>query len=429
MINSIIMRKKIILSILISCIFPFGFSQITIEDCYQKAQANYPLIKQYDLIEKTKEYNLANANKGYLPQIMFSAKASYQSDVTEIPINLEQLGFHGITIPTVSKDQYGLTLDINQTIWDGGEIKSQKKGVRATSEVNTKNIEVSLYAINARINQIYFGILLTEAQLQLNQLLKEELQRNYDQIQSYIRNGIANQADLDAVKVDQLKTEQDKIQLIYTRKAYIEMLSELTGTDLNIDTKFTKPVWNYPLIKQNNRPELNLYDAQIRQYEIEEQTITASLMPKFGAFITGGYGKPGLDMLENEFVPYYIAGIKLTWNISNLYTHKNRRKLIQTNIKTIETQRATFLFDTQLDITQKDKNIEKYINQIKYDDEIINLRTAVKEASEAKMANGTISGTDLMRDINAEQMAKQNKILHEIELLLAVYDLKFATNN
>ena len=423
------MRKKIILSILISSTLLSAFSQITIEDCYQKAQENYPLIKQYDLIEKTKEYNLSNVNKGYLPQIMFSAKATYQSDVTEIPINLEQLGFQGITIPTVSQDQYGLTLDINQTIWDGGEIKSQKKEVRATSEVNAKNIEVSLYAINARINQIYFGILLTEAQIHLNQLLKEELQQNYDQIQSYIQNGIANQADLDAVRVDQLKTEQDKIQLIYTRKAYIAMLSELIGTNLDVNTKFIKPVWTYPILKQINRPELSLYDAQIKQYEIEKQAITAGLMPKLGAFITGGYGKPGLDMLENEFTPYYIAGIKLTWNISNLYTQKNRKKLIQTNIKTVETQRATFLFDTNLDITQKDKNIEKYINQIKYDDEIIALRNAVKKASEAKMANGTISGTDLMRDINAAQMAKQNKILHEIELLLAVYDLKFATNN
>ncbi len=405
------------------------FAQFRIEDCYQKAQANYPLIKQYDLIEKTKEYNLSNASKGYLPQVMFSAKASYQSEVTQMPIDFSQMGMQGVSISPLSKDQYGATLDITQTIWDGGAIKSQKEGLRTAAEVEKRNVEVSIYAINERVNQLYFGILLADAQIRQNQLLQDELKRNYNQVQSYMQNGIANQADLDAIRVDQLKAKQNEVQFTNTKKAYIDMLSKLIGEELGENTEFVKPEPLRPATNEINRPELALFDAQIKNLEAQNSQITSGLMPKLGLSLTGGYGRPGLNMLSNDFEAYYIGGVKLSWNIGNFYTRKNSKRQIQTNIHSIETQRETFLFNTNLDIVQKDNNINKYFDQLQYDDEIIALRGSVKRASEAKMANGTLSGSDLTRDINAEQLAMQDKILHEMELLLAIYNLKFAANN
>lgn len=405
------------------------FAQLRIEDCYQKAQANYPLIKQYDLIEKTKEYNLSNANKGYLPQMMFSAKATYQSDVTQIPVDFSQMGIQGVDIPALSKDQYGATVDVNQTIWDGGAIKSQKDGLRTAAEVEKKNVEVSIYSINERVNQLYFGVLLADEQIRQNQLLLDELKRNYDQVQSYVQNGIANQADLDAIKVDLLKAEQNKTRFVNTKKAYTEMLSKLIGEEVTANTEFVKPDATRPATHTINRPELELFDAQIKNLETKNREINAGLMPKLGLFATGGFGKPGLNMLSNDFDAYYIVGARISWNIGNFYTKKNSKRQIQTSIRSVETQRETFLFNTNLDIVQKDNNINSYFDQLKYDDEIIALRGSVKRASEAKMANGTLSGSDLTRDINAEQMAMQDKILHEMELLLAIYNLKFATNN
>lgn len=398
------------------------FAQLTIEDCYRKAQANYPLIKRYDLIEKTKEYNLSNANKGYLPQVMFSAKATYQSEVTGIPIQIQG-------IEPISKDQYGVTLDVNQTLWDGGEIKSKKDGLRTASEVEKKNVEVTIYAINERVNQLFFGILLSNAQIQQNKLLQSELSRNYEKVRSYMQNGIANQADLDAIKIDQLKAKQNETQFKSTKKAYVEMLSKLINEDINDNTEFVKPKLLRPIIKEINRPELALYEAQIKNLDAQNSQITSSLMPKLGLFVTGGYGRPGLNMLASNFSGYYMGGVKLSWNIGNFYIHKNSKKKIQTNISSVETQREIFLFNTQLDIIQRYNNISKYFDQLKYDDEIIELRNSIKKASEAKMSNGTLSGTDLTRDINAEQMAIQDKILHEVELLLVIYNLKFATNN
>lgn len=422
-------KKQIVLGIITLWVsIPVWGREITIEECYRKAQANYPLIKQYDLIEKSREYSVSNANKGYLPQISFSAKASYQSDVTKLPFDFSRLGISGVEIPTLSKDQYGATVDITQTIWDGGATRSRKDDIRMSAEVEKKNTEVALYKINERVNQIFFGILLADAQIRQNKLYQEELERNYRQIESYIANGVGNQSDLDAVKINRLKAEQSRIQFVSTRKAYVEMLSRLVGEPIGEDVEFVKPA----VLRAGgevNRPELQLYDSQIRHLQVKDKEIVSGLMPKFGLFFTGGYGKPGLNMLEDDFAAYYVVGVKLSWNMGNFYTRRNSKRQLRDNVRAVELQRETFLFNLDLDMTQKNNEIEKYVKQLRYDDEIIALRNSVKEASVAKVANGTLSGTDFMRDVNAEQLAVQDKIFHEIELLLAMYDLKYITNN
>ena len=423
------MRIKTITLFLALVSYAPCFAQLSIEACYEKARANYPLIKQYGLIEKTKEYNLSNAAKGYLPQVTFSAQATYQSDVTEIPIDLDAIGLTGVKIPSVSQDQYKMELALSQTLWDGGAIRSERKALRTQAEVDQRDMDVNMYAINERVNQLYFGVLLAEAQLEQNKVLQAELRRNCEQVSSYIKNGIAQQSDLDAIRVDLLKAKQTEAQFEHTKRAYREMLSRLIGEEIGEETRLVKPEAVRPLTKENNRPELELYQAQIRNLRAQDSRITAGMMPKLGLFVTGGYGKPGLDMFEDNFKVYYLAGVKLSWNLGSLYTRKNDRRKIQTGIRSIETQRETFLFNTSLDVAQRNATIDKYIDQLKYDDEIIALRGSVKRASEAKMANGTLSGTDLTRDIHAEQSAIQDKILHEIELLMAIYNLRYAINN
>ncbi len=423
------MRIKTITLFLALVSYAPCFAQLSIEACYEKARANYPLIKQYGLIEKTKEYNLSNAAKGYLPQVTFSAQATYQSDVTEIPIDLDAIGLTGVKIPSVSQDQYKMELALSQTLWDGGAIRSERKALHTQAEVDQRDMDVNMYTINERVNQLYFGVLLADAQLEQNKVLQAELRRSCEQVSSYIKNGIAQQSDLDAIRVDLLKAKQTEAQFEHTKRAYREMLSRLIGEEIGEETRLVKPEAVRPLTKENNRPELELYQAQIRNLRAQDSRITAGMMPKLGLFVTGGYGKPGLDMFEDNFKAYYLAGVRLSWNLGSLYTRKNDRRKIQTGIRSIETQRETFLFNTSLDVAQRNATIDKYIDQLKYDDEIIALRGSVKRASEAKMANGTLSGTDLTRDIHAEQSAIQDKILHEMELLQAIYNLKYVTNN
>ena len=415
------MRKLFIINLLFCCSFVLS-AQITINDCYSKAQANYPLIRQYGLIEKSREYNLSNAGKGYLPQVTFSAKATWQSEVTEIPVSIP--GVQGM-----NKDQYGATLDISQVIWDGGVVRSRMESVRAASEVEIKSLETELYAINERVNQLYFGILLFDAQLEQNRLFREELQRNYDRVLACIQNGIANRADLDAVRVEQLKAIQAETQLTYQKNAYLDMLSAMIGETLSADIRLVKPEPVYFANVSIRRPELELFNAKIQNMEALNNELNAGLMPRLGVFATGGYGNPGLNMLKSGFSGYFIGGARLTWNIGNLYTNKNNKLLIQNNINSVLTQQETFLFNTNLDVSRKQREIEKFREQMKYDDEIIALRTSVKKSSEVKMENGTLSGNDLMRDVTAEELAKQTKIVHEIELLQAIYNLQLVINN
>ena len=233
-------------------------AQLTLEECYRKARENYPLVKQYDLIEKTKDYNVANAGKGYLPQVAFSAQATYQSDVTEIPIDFEQIGLAGIDIPTLDKAQYGATLEVSQTLWDGGAIRSEQENARAQADVELRDLDVNLYALHERVNQLYFGILLVEAQTEQNRLLQEELQQQCDRVASYVRNGVASQADWDALRVDLLKAKQDEAQCRHVRRAYAAMLGQLIGEDIGEETELVKPEAALPVEAENCRPELAL---------------------------------------------------------------------------------------------------------------------------------------------------------------------------
>ena len=404
------------------------YSQLRIEDCYEKAKANYPLIKQYGLIAQAKDCNLSILSKAYLPQLQLSAKATYQSDVTKIPIDVSKLGLP-IDIPELSKDQYGATLEVNQIIWDGGSVNAKRNSVSAKSEAEEKSLEVSLYAVRERVNQLFFGILLCDAMAEQNRLFSEELQRTYKQIASLVQGGLAHQADLDVVKVEQLKAQQGFTHIHHNRNAFLEMLSAFIGEKIDNNTALQKPETLSSLSRGIKRPELAMFDAQFRSLDIAKKEIEADLKPKVGLFLTGGYGKPGLNMLKNEFAPFYIAGVRLSWNFGNFYTRKNRLNLLESGQNAIQVQQETFLFNTALSQTGKENEINKYRELLKTDDEIIALRNSVKRASESKVANGTLTAIDLMRDVTNEQMARQDKIVHEIEMMQAIYNLKFIINN
>jgi len=290
-------------------------------------------------------------------------------------------------------------------------------------------VEVNLYAVKERVNQLFFGILMCDAMLEQNQLFQDELQRNFEKISVLAKNGMANQADIDAVKVEQLKAKQYFTQISHNKKAYLQMLSAFIGENLDENTSLEKPSAEFTHSSQISRPEISFLNNKLLIINASQKEIKADLMPKFGLFFTGGYGNPGLNMFKDGFTAYYIGGIRLSWNISGFYTSKNRQNLLNSNRNVIEIQRETFLFNTSLSKSSKENEIEKFREILKSDDEIIALRNSVKRSLEAKVEGGTANVTDLMREITAEALAKQDKILHEIELMQAIYGLKLVINN
>ena len=415
------------LSMFLACAFSIKAQTLSIEDCQRMARENYPAIARYNVIENVKNFSLENANTAYFPQLSLNAKATWQSDVTKIDLELPQ-NFPPLAIPVPDKDQYQVSAQLNQLIWDGGKVAAQKENIAANAEVEKQKLETEIYSLQERVNNVFFGALLLKEQLQQQATLEKELQRNYEKVQSYVTNGVANDADLSAVKVEQLKAGQQRIQMESGLDSYLRILSVLIGQQVDNETVLEKPAVDLLLSNSINRPEIKLFEAQENLLNSQKSALNAKNMPVIGAFAQGGYGKPALNMFQNKFNPYFIGGVSLSWNFGSLYTFKNEKKSIEQQKIAIDSQRETFLHNLNMQLPQQQNEIEKYRRTMLDDNEIISLRTQIKNAAEAKVENGTMTVSDLLQEINALEIARQAKSLHEIQYLMSVYNLKFTTN-
>ena len=393
-------------------------SQITLQQCCSLARENYPLAKQYDLISLSEQYTLANIKSGNYPQLQLSGSVSYQSDATTLPFEIPNLDFHG-----QPKDQYRVMIELRQNIWDGGEKANNKRNARLVAEENKRKLDISMHELEDRVNNIFFGILLLDAQLNQNSLLEENLRSSLSCVEVLRNNGIVGQSEVDAVKVEILGVRQKRAVLQSSRASYIDMLSLLTGKKMDEKDSFVRPEMLVSAEEVDlQRPELLWYDARMRTVENEMQKLKTLYMPRFSLFAQGGYGNPRLNMLEDKFRPYYIVGARLNWNISSFYTLKNSRKLLSEKAKSINAERETFVVNNDFRKREKEGMMQALEKQLREDDEIIRLRGNIRKASEAKLSNGTISATDHIREINAESLAKQAKDIHEIEYLMRIYE-------
>lgn len=418
------MRTILVNLILVIPSFAIGQVNLSLDQCQQLAQENYPLIRQYSLIDKSQEYNLSNISKTYLPQISFNAQASYQTAVPTIPIDFKALNLP-IDIKSPNKDQYKTTLDISQLIWDGGNTKAKKSIAKANAEIEKKQVDVTLYQIKQRINQLYFGILAIDKQLNLLDLLAEDLESNREVMLSMFKNQIITQSELDQIDVQILNVEQNKTEQRSNKLAYLKMLSLFINEPINENSLLAIPIAENIKIKKIDRPELELYKAKFNYYDLQKNLIKAKNMPHLGLFAQGGYGNPGLNMLKNKFDFYAIGGVKLSWNISNLYTKNNEDQDIKLKQESIKVEEDTFLFNTKFETTKTYEDILKIKELLSKDDEIITLRERIKKASESKYKNGVATANDLLEDINASNKAKQTKALREIEYLQYIYNYKY----
>lgn len=416
--------RAAIISIFLSGISLFADAQVTLNECQHAARENYPLIRQYDLIHQSEGYTLSNVKRGNLPHIRVNGKVSYQNETTTFPFEMPGTGIKGLP-----KDQYQIMMEVNQNIWDGGIIRNRKKQTEAWATENERQVDVSMYALRERVNQVFFSILLLDEQLKQNDILDEHLNRNLKDIENYKSNGLANDADIDAVKVELLKSKQNRANLIASRSSFVNMLSLLIGRKLKEDEAFIRPEY-IPVSNdlEMNRPELRFYEAKKYSLMTDRNGLKAGYMPQLSLFAQGGFGNPGLDMLKDEFRPFYVVGARLTWNFGNLYTLKNDKKHIDNRMQQIDTERELFIFNTRMKMQEQEGHLRALEKQMKDDEEIIRLRTNIRKSAEAKVANGTMSVTDMLREVTEENLAMQTKVLHEIELLMQQYQMKHLTN-
>lgn len=400
-------------------IFPFySLAQtINLQQVYDLAEKNYPLIKQRNLIQQTRDIQVTNISKGYLPQINVGGQLSYQSDVTKITIPIP-----GFVVDPLSKDQYRITTEISQLLFDGGLVNHQKQIQNINAEVENQKVEVELYKLKEKLTQLFLGVLYLNEQLKQIQIVKKDLQNGIEKIQALVDNGVALKSNVHVFTVELLKTNQKEIEIQFAKKGLIAILETFTKTTFPENVVFIQP-FQENKIGEIQRPELSLFLKQKELLNLQKTFIKTKTLPKATAFALGGYGRPGLNMLKNSFDWYGIVGLKLNWNISSFYTSKKEKQLVEVNKKMVEVQQELFMLNTNSQIKNQHVEIVKWEQLIRSDNEIISLRKSIKNAAKVQLENAVITASDYIREINAEDLAKQNLITHQIQLLQAKINL------
>jgi outer membrane protein TolC len=417
------MIKRFAVTIVSSMLTVFSVTGqvLGIDSCYALAVRNYPLIKQYELIEKTKEYTLSNAGKAYLPQVSLTAIEGY------IFGGFPSTGASGSSSSNFKFIGIG---QVNQMIWDGGATRTQKNIINASSETDKASVDVALHEIRSRVNQLFFGILLVDEQLKQLEVQNTILGNNVNRLKQLNDNGLVYKTDVDEIKVEQVKLNQQKKEFNYTRSGYITMMSFLIGLKLDNQTTLQRPIVSNQISEPEiARPELSAYKSQRNLVNAQAGMQRVNLMPKIGLLGAGVALAPGISLGTGTLSSLGVAGLSASWNISGLYKNSNERQLTQLALNKINVQEETFLFNTRLQVTQTSATIEKQQAILADDDEIVTLRQTIREGYQKKFDTGVGPLHDLLNAIEKENEARAQKATHELQLLMSKYDYKTISGN
>lgn len=418
----------------IRAIIAFGFAsgtvsvlnaEVTLDWCRVSAARNYPLSRQRGVIDENLDLSLSLAMRDLLPRAVLSAKATTQSDVTEMSIETPMMKIDTSGDP----EQYQVALELSQVLWDGGVVAAKQNNARVSAEVDSGKLDVDLSALSGRVDQLFFGVLLADAQLGQNRLLREDLAANGSRVSVMVANGVASKSDLAAVEVEILKVEQSAAEIMATRRSLVGTLSVFTG-EMESDAQFAAPakIVSFP-DSIDGRPEFGFFSAQERLCDAAKEGYLAQAMPRLSVFAQTGYGKPALNMLSNEANSFWVVGARFNWAIDSLYTLGVNYGRADASSEQVRIERDKFIINAESDAIKYRADIEKYQKLVEGDDAIIALRGTIRRAAEVKYENGTISVNDLLREITAEHLAMQTKDLHEIQLLFSEYSLERALGN
>jgi len=392
---------------------------IEIDSCYKWARHHYPLLKQNEWLSQAEQLNHTNVGKQYLPQINIGAQATYQSDVTKLPINIPNM-----VIPELSKDQYKIYAELTQTLTGAFTIRQQQIVAQSQYAIEQQKNEVELYKVYDQIQKLYFGILLNQNQEYQTLIIKKDLDLTQQQIESSVREGLLAASELLVLKAESVKLEQRLTELKYNRIVYFKMLSIVTGQTLDEQTVLTNPK-DLRLQSENNRPELSLFDYQKANFLNQSGLINRRKIPLIQGFAQFGYGRPGMNMLSNDFGTYFIGGLRLNWNLGQFYTSGKEHELVQINRNMMDTQKETFEQNIDAAAQQFYVDIDKYERLLQQDDQLIQIRTEIKNAYQSKLTLGAVLSNDYIEQSNALDQALQSKLLHQTQKLIAQHQLAY----
>lgn len=425
--------KRILFSAIVTLLAAAGcYAQITLDYCISKADANYPLIKRYGLVESTKSIDLSDIDRQWLPTVNAYAQANVQNKVAEFPSALtDMMAQMGREMRGLGKVQYKIGVDVTQTIWDGGASKARRKATRTGSLEREASLDVAMYAMHERVMSLFFASLLTGEQMKQQESAISLLESNLKKMEAMLRDGTAMKSDVDNVKAQILTARQKLTEAEYALASYRNALEIFIGEPI-YNKELVKPNTTLPTDLNSNRPELKLYERQINANNSRIEEINASVMPKFGLFAQAFYGYPGFNnfeaMMNRNLSFNVLAGVRASWSLSPLYTKNNSISRLKLANDAIEAERETFLFNSEVKTESQREEIEGLRKVMETDREIISLRTDVRKAAETQLNNGVIDTFALIAKINDETQAKLAATFHEIKLINAIHQLKYTIN-
>lgn len=403
-------------------------AQLTLEACQQMAKQNYPLIKRYDLIRRSAAYNVSNIKKAWLPQVQASVQATVQNRTTQLPDKPSSiLAQSGQTYEGIGKEQYRLQVEISQTLWDGGRISRQAEVEKRKTEIEEAQTDVNLYALRRRVSDLFFSQLLLDERIRLNAQLQAMLQSNEDKLRAMLQRGVAMQSDVDRLRAERLRAIQAGDELTAARHAVSRMLALFCGVEqADSLVKPSSEIDTNP--KTNERPELQLIDCRLRLADAQQQFLKSRLLPVLSIFAQGYYGRPGYNLFEDmqrrRLSFNALAGARLSWSLSSLYTRRNDLHQLGVQREEAENARELFLLNNQMEEAQQQAHIAGRRKVMQADDEIVSLRQSIRRATEAQLTHGTIDADRLLQEITKENEACITRAVHELELLQSIYELK-----
>ncbi len=413
------MKKISTLLIFMLTFSTFSQEKLSLDACYKMVSKNYPLVKQHDLFTQQHDLDVAVIKTEKLPQLDFSAQATYQSDVTSIPVVIP-----GSTIEPPNKDQYKTTISLNQLIYDGGLIDASVAIKKAGLKTQQKQVEVNLYQLKEQINQLYFSILLLQEKRDLLSAKKTQVVTTLKEVKAGVKFGTLLPTSDNILEAELLKITQQFTEIDSNKISLFETLSKLIGQEISTNIVLENPEVSANLETEINRPELDLFQLQKEQIEASDQLIAKKNRPKLLGFATGGYGNPGLNMLDNSFQTYYMAGIKLNWNIFDWNATKTERKSLKINKEIIDNQQEIFTLNTNIELNQHLAEINKISDFMESDKTIIELRKQIVKSANSQLKNGVITSSTYITELTNLYEAENNLRLHKIQLLLAKANYK-----
>jgi outer membrane protein TolC len=392
---------------------------ITLEFCYQQIQKTYPLIRQAGLLEKSSDLRTKNLNKNYLPQFNVNGSATWQNEVTEVVIPLPA-GLPQLSGPVIPKDQYKLTLDINENIYDGNITNYQKKLEKFNLNVDKKSVDASLYLLKDQVNQFYFSILLNQQNINIFKETRKQLESKLKEMESAVKNGALLQMNADLIKAEIIKLEQNTYELAMDRLGSIRMLSELISMPMDENSSFKTPRMAIPgLNYENKRIEYEIYGIQRDRANLMKNMVTTKWNPKFWAFGQFGLGRPGYNFLSSDIAPMLTVGAKITWNPWNWNANRNEKKIYDIQGDILKNQQESFDKNLRVTTQKNIADITKLSDLILKDQELIDLRAGITKTASSQLTNGVITSSDFILRINDETQARMGLEIHKIQLIKA----------